>query len=449
MSPVSTLVTRGAVLRTAIIGAAAMFGSLLTAALPAVAATESIVHAFTGPPDAANPTYGLVQGPDGYYYGATNHGGNQGLGSKNGAIFQLKPPTIGHPTWTESVIWSLKGGAKGKWPNGPLVFGADGTAYGVTLMGGDLTDCDGQGCGIAYSIAPPAPGKKLGVFKVIHNFHHLVGSSPTGALTFDSTGNLYGSTKYGGGDNYCTGDKGGCGVIFRLNPPAAGKVAWPQTTLYRFQHAVGAVPNGGLVFDATESALFGTAQGGGTSSLDGVVFRLAKPAPGHFVWGYSVLHNFTGVSHSDGSDSTAGLVFDASGNLYGTTQYGGSNNCGNGCGTVFKLDSGTFSYSILRSFLSGSDGRNAISGLTYDGTALYGTTQYGGSATCGIGCGTIYKIALTPSVTYSQLFKFVNNGDSIDPQFATLLKIDDNTLLGTAQAGGAPFYGTVYTLTLP
>ncbi|HTJ64723.1 MAG TPA: choice-of-anchor tandem repeat GloVer-containing protein [Alphaproteobacteria bacterium] len=435
-------------MRTAIIGVAVILGGLAGGVQPATAASETIVHAFTGPPDAINPTTGLAEGPDGFFYGTTNHGGTGGYGIKSGAIYQLKPPTVGHPAWTYSVIWNFKGGANGSWPNGPLVFAADGTGYGVALQGGDTTDCN-QGCGVAYSIVPPAPGKKLGVYRVIHKFHSAAGSSPIGALTFDGAGNLYGSTMYGGGDNYCTGDKGGCGVIFRLNKPAMGKLAWPQTTLYRFQHALGAVPNGGLVFDATENALFGTAQGGGTSPLDGVVFRLSKPAPGHAAWGYTVLHNFTGKDHADGSDPTAGLTFDSSGNLYGTTQYGGSTNCNNGCGIVFKLDSGTLSYSIVRTFTDQPDGRGPISGLVYDGTALYGTTEYGGSSTCGIGCGTVYKITLSPSVSYSQLNKFVNNGGSIDPQFGPLVKMDANTLLGTAQAGGGPFDGTVYSLAVP
>lgn len=424
---------------------------------PAAAGTETLTYQFTGTPDALYPDYGLTKGPDGYFYGVTAQGGKLGLGFGNGAIYRLKPPTKGHPAWQESVIWNFQGGAKGKWPSGPLVFGADGTAYGTTLMGGAVADCN-QGCGTAYAITPPPPGKKFGTFRIIHDFHHTTGSSPTGGLVFDSQGNLYGATMYGGNDNYCTGDKGGCGVIFKLAPPAAGKVAWVQTTLHQMQHQVGAVPNGGLIFDSTESALYGTTEGGGGTSLrDGVVFSLTKPTPGHTQWGYSMLYNFQGntTPNTDGSQPYAGLVFDSAGNLYGTTQYGGDEICGNsaGCGVAFKLakSGNVWTESIVHTFEDGNDGRYPLSALTYDGDSLYGTTSNGGGGDlgCGNGCGTVYRITLTPSPSYAVLHAFQNVAtDGIVPKYGSLV-LSGNTLYGTTSSGGQPFYGTVFSLTLP
>src|SRR5471032_1156379 len=104
--------------RVAIAGMAVSVSFLSMGLQPAVAATETLIHQFAGPPDAVYPEHGLVKGPDGFYYGVTYEGGNIGLGNGNGAIYQLKPPTIGHPAWQESVIWSFHGGAKGQWPNG-------------------------------------------------------------------------------------------------------------------------------------------------------------------------------------------------------------------------------------------------------------------------------------------------------------------------------------------
>jgi hypothetical protein len=410
---------------------------------PSIAATETPIYSFTGVPDANNPDYGVVQGPDGKLYGTTASGGAGGSGLGDGAIYQLTPPTKKHPSWQEKVIYSFTGGSKGQRPNGPLTFDAAGNAYGVAISGGDLTQCHNFGCGLVYMLSPPSDGKKKWRYKILHAFNSGDGSSPIGALTIDSNGNLYGATMYGGGDNFCTGDAGGCGVLYRLQPPAAGKNKWKFDVIYAMQHAFGAVPNGAVVFDATESALYGTTQGGGTSPLNGVAFQLKAPKRGKGAWTYTVLHNFLGVDQGDGGQPYAGLTFDANGNLYGTTQYGGSTNCGNGCGTVFELSQtgGSWNETIVHNFAGGSDGRNPLGGLTFDGTSLYGVTEYGGGSGCGIGCGMVFKMTLSPSA-YSPLYKFQNGNDGTNPHNVTLQLRDDGLLYGTAQGGG-PFQGVV------
>jgi len=441
----------------ALIHTAALCAAVLVLPNAAAAATETQIYAFksAGSGDAYSPEWGLTSDAEGNLYGTSRQGG-VGLGLGSGTIYQLKPPAPGKSAWTESVVWNFQGGTKGKWPEAPLVLGPDGKLYGTTISGGDLTDCGNQGCGTVFSFAPPLPGKKVGKFTIIHRFHHKAGSSPTGALTFDSDGNLYGATMYGGGDNYCTGDLGGCGVIFKLAPPDPGKVAWKPSVIHAFYHQTGAVPNGGLVFDASQNVLYGTAQGGGGGKKhvgNGVVFAMTRPMSNSGAWPYAAIYAFQGATKSDGNWPNAGVTFDASGNLYGTTLYGGDVNCGGGCGTIFKLSlvAGTWQESVLHIFEGDThDGRNAYSGLTYDGQALYGTTRYGGADAGGLGSGTVYKMALGPSPSFSLLYSFRNNGtDGIAPEEAKLLWDGANKFYGVTLAGGPPFSGIVYSITVP
>jgi uncharacterized repeat protein (TIGR03803 family) len=152
-----------------------------------------------------------------------------------------------------------------------------------------------------------------------------------------------------------------------LKPPATTGEAWTESVLYNFQGGPsdGCSPRAGLIFDAA-GALYGTTDSGGSSSFYGTVFKLT---PSGGTWSESVLYSFTGGG--DGANPRAGLIFDPSGALYGTTVSGGSH----GRGTVFKLaPSGT--ESVLYSFQGGSDGAAPFAGLIFDASgALYGTTQ--------------------------------------------------------------------------
>jgi uncharacterized repeat protein (TIGR03803 family) len=151
-------------------------------------------------------------------------------------------------------------------------------------------------------------------------------------LTFDAQGNLYGVTGAGGDYNH--------GTIFELTPGANG---WTLTTIHSFDGQDGGTPNGGLIFDAAGN-LYGTSPSGGTGG--GNVFEMT---PGSSGWTFNVLYNFCLQYHCpDGGGPQAGVIIGNGGNLYGTTEGGGSV----GEGVVFELTSAseTWDESMLYSF---------------------------------------------------------------------------------------------------
>jgi uncharacterized repeat protein (TIGR03803 family) len=259
--------------------------------------------------------------------------------------------------------------------------------------------------------------------------------SPDGANPYqspilrDTAGNLYGTTIHGGA--------GSNGTIFKLT--ANGK----ESVLYRFSPAPGgSAPNAetGVVADPTGD-LYGTEAFGGSLSK-GSVFRL--DTAGNF----SVLHSFTGGS--DGSFPSAGLVTDGKGNFYGNAASGGlPNACGNGCGTVFKIDTNGL-FSVLYTFTGSLDGGIPVGTLTLDSAGnLYGTTAAGGV----YGFGTIFE--LSPGAKEQTLYSFSVTGqfDGAQPVGGLILDAVGN-LYGTTYYGGGghcfdgftPGCGTVFEL---
>src|ERR1019366_4407129 len=201
---------------------------------------------------------------------------------------------------------------------------------------------------------------------VLHNFNNdgTDGVNPQADLIFDAAGNLYGTTSQGG-----TSD---AGTAFELTPAAGG--TWTEKVLWSFGTGMdGANPLAGLIFDGAGN-LYGTTYNGGTSN-SGTVFELTPAAGG--TWTEKVLYGFDGGAN--GGDPSAGLIFDAAGNLYGTTSFGGPYNHG----TVFELmpaGGGSWTEQVLHNFGSGTDGISPLAGLIFDGAGnLYGTTYHGGS----------------------------------------------------------------------
>jgi hypothetical protein len=221
------------------------------------------------------------------------------------------------------ILYTFKGGSDGQSPVAPLVADAHGNLYGTTQVGGGGTPCDGstEGCGTVFELIAPSSPSGAWQEKVLYVFTGQAdGEFPTGGLIFDSAGNLYGATQGGGdlGSTMCGNPIGfGCGVVFELSPPTNGG-PWIERVLYTFEGGTdGAFPETALVFD-TSGDLFGTTVAGGSVSGSanlGTIFELFPAAGG--LWTESIIYSFTGAG--DGSNPTSSLVFDSIGNLYGAT----------------------------------------------------------------------------------------------------------------------------------
>ncbi len=268
---------------------------------------------------------------------------------------------------------------------------------------------------------------------VLHSFTTSEGASPVLGLVFDSAGNLYGVASEGGGPN--------AGTIFELSPSGLN---WTEKTLYRFKGGKdGAMPLGSLIVDAS-SNLFGTTNLGGANGV-GTVFELS---PSGATWTKTILHNFGGTK--DGQFPSAGLVMDASGNLYGTTEGGGAfgNGQNNVGGTAYKLTKSgtTWIETVIHSFGSGTDGGVPRCNLTLD-TAdnVYGTTPQGGAQASGI----VFKISpqsgggWKESILHS--FNPGNFEDGARP-VAGVIFDEAGNLYGTTTVGGGQGGGIVFEL---
>jgi hypothetical protein len=269
------------------------------------------------------------------------------------------------------VLYTFAGGSDGANPDAGLIFDASGSLYGTTVFGGPL-GCAylsfNLGCGVVFKLTPPTISGGAWTETVLHSFTGgSDGANPFAGLIFDASGALYGTTAQGG-NTATTGDGIGGGTVFKLAPSAIAGGAWTETVLYSFCSRTGcsdgANPFAGLIFDAS-GALYGTtAQGGGGTPFGGTVFKLTPPALLGGAWTESVLHSFT--SGSDGDLPWAALIFDASGALYGTTRLGGGGpSCfglNDGCGTVFEITGSGFVIPVL---VPPSEIATTASGLAY------------------------------------------------------------------------------------
>jgi hypothetical protein len=204
-------------------------------------------------------------------------------------------------------------------------------------------------------------------------------SNPRTGLVLDKEENLYGTIQGGGGYDR--------GAVFELS---RGNAGWTEETLYSFNQSDGSSPMATLIFDHGGN-LYGTTIAGGVYDA-GVVLELTPGLGG--VWTETALHNFAGVN-GDGGAPQSNLMFDNSGNLYGTTTLGGINGggCGGlGCGTAFELAptaDGKWKERVLHRFTGGLDGGQPYAGFILDAAGnLYATTSSGGAAAQ----GTVFEI---------------------------------------------------------
>ncbi|HEV2441309.1 MAG TPA: choice-of-anchor tandem repeat GloVer-containing protein [Steroidobacteraceae bacterium] len=306
---------------------------------------------------------------------------------------------------------------------------ANGGAYEVTVgshpvgEGCSVTDGGGTASGPVASVQVAC----VNVEQVLHSFAGSDGANPEAGLIMDSSGNLYGTTEGGGSV--------GAGAVFKLAPNGSG--GYTESVLYSFTASTdGENPQAGLIMDSSGN-LYGTTSGGPTNGYS-TVFQLTPNGSGGY--SESVLHLFSGGS--DGARPQAGLIMNSSGDLFGTTDSGGSI----GGGTVFELapnGGGSYSESILYSFTGGSDGAHPDGALIIDSSGdLYGTTVSGGSG----GDGTVFKLAPNGGgYSESILYRFAGGSDGAHPDGALIMD-SSGDLYGTTPSGGSGSSGTVFRL---
>jgi uncharacterized repeat protein (TIGR03803 family) len=381
---------------------------------------ETVLHSFTGAPADGTGPGALVINAQGNLYGTTASGGTADFGT----VFQMDT------TGLESVFYNFTGeGGDGADPATGLVLDAEGNLYGATTRGGD-PDCVGfRGtCGTVFKV------NTHGEETVLYSFQKVVldGANPYAGVSLDAQGNLYGTTYRGGYDHP------GAGTAFKVD------TAGNETVLHDFgSRGDGSYPWSNLVFDVQGNSYGTTAFTGGSTDTHpgGTVFKIDTSG------NETVLYSFQG--NPDGDFPLAGLVFDAQGNLYGTTYRGGAYDKG----TVFKLDANG-NETVLHSFSGKEDGEHPQAGLLLDSQGnLYGTTENGGGAIAcdggvlGHGCGTAFKMDTTGNETV--LYSFTGtppSGDGANPD-AGLVRDAEGNLYGTTTRGGTTGNGTVFKLT--
>ncbi|MFZ0686144.1 MAG: choice-of-anchor tandem repeat GloVer-containing protein [Terriglobales bacterium] len=308
--------------------------------------TEKVLYSFgSRSGDGNSPVAGLVIDKKGNLYGTTEDGGEY----SEGTVFEITS------AGEETVLYSFGSrSGDGSYPVAGLVLDTKDNLYGTTSGGGT------HGGGTVFEIS------SAGEETLLYSFgsRSKDGNNPVAGLVFDTRGDLYGTTRLGGEHNE--------GTVFEITSAGEEKV------LHSFggRSGDGYNPVAGLVFD-TKGNLYGTTQLGGEYN-DGTVFEITSGGT------EKVLHTFAGGA-GDGAGPLAGLVFDKKGNLYGTTVNGGAD----GSGTVFEItSSGT--EKLIYSFAGGAgDGAGPFAGLVFDKSGnLYGTTINGGAYSV----GTVFEV---------------------------------------------------------
>jgi len=327
------------------------------------------LYEFRGGSDGAAPEARVIIGPDGALYGTTINGGASGCGT----VFSLKPALHAPPNatgrWTESVLYSFTCGSDGANPEAEVVFDRPGNLYGTTLYGG-------HDFGVVFELTPSASGWRE---TVLHTFTGGDdGGRPAASLVFDSVGNLYGTTSYGGAYSGCQ-DGSTCGTVFELSPSPSG---WNETVLHNFTgEQDGGNPLGGVTF-GRDGYLYGTTSWGGANG--GTVFSINDPRVGSYYF-YGNGDYFPGPW---ASLTSGGSYSDAE--FFGTTYTDGLT----GYGSVFDIAVAyacgwTWYTAWERDFTGGSDGAYPLGSVILDANGnVFGTTYQGGA----YGYGVVFEI---------------------------------------------------------
>jgi len=329
--------------------------------------TLNPLHTFTGESDGAYPSAGLVIGPNGALYGTT-FAGAFGVGT----IYELRPPATACKTalcyWDLTVLHGFTGNVSdGGHPGyGNVTFDQAGNMYGTTTLNG------ADGCGVVWKLTPSGGGWTE---TVVYNFTGGTdGCNPEAGVIFDSAGNMYGATAC----QYLCHQ--GTGAIYQLTPANGG---WTENTLVTLNASTGTHPWGTLIADGAGN-FYGTATEDGPNG-GGTVFELSPSGGG---WNFSLVYGFSACLPS------AGVTLGPDGNLYGVCFSGGAN----AAGWLFKMPRNcnqNCTATDLHDFIPG-EGGNPIGPVVFDASGnIYGTSYDGGIGDCIVdpiqGCGTVWK----------------------------------------------------------
>lgn len=354
----------------------------------------SLLHSFTGSPDGANPFATIVSDSSGNLFSTVSAGGANG----DGAIYEIPSGTT-----APLLFYSFTGGTNGGAPNAGVVFDTDGDMFGTTSTGGADND------GTVWEVVAGDT-----VAQTLYSFTGGTdGATPAGNIVMDTKGDLIGTTVAGGSFND--------GTVWAIPVGTTSALG-----LHQFSGgADGAISYSGVTLDANGD-IFGVAFAGG-AHRDGTVFEISTTGA------YSVLHAFAGKT--DGSKPAGQLVFDNNGNLWGTTSAGGANNDG----TIFEISSaGTFS--TVLAFSGAANGAEPIAGLVKDASGnLFGSTFIGGQRND----GTLFEIP-AGTTQVDTLFSF-SGGNGARP-YSSLYVDDAGNLWGTTAVGGADNGGEIFAL---
>ncbi len=306
--------------------------------------------------------------------------------------------TVAGPTLTTLFTFN---GVNGAGNQGSFIADASGNLYATTVNGG-------TGYGHVFEFNPTS--RKL---TQLVTFTDADGAHPYRSLLFDSTGNLYGTL---------SGNTTNFGSVYEV-----AKTTNALSTLATFaQYVNGADPVCALIADGAGN-LYGTTSLGGSAGY-GTVFEVAQ--------GTNTLSTLVTFNSANGQEPNAGLVADASGNMYGTTEGGSILNDG----TIFELAAGSHAFSTIAAF-NGTNGAQPTSALTIGpGGNLYGTTFNGGM----YGKGTVFEVdKVTHAVTSLHSF----DGDDGSGPFYGVIADAAGDLFGTTLNGGGNSNGTAFEIT--
>jgi uncharacterized repeat protein (TIGR03803 family) len=282
------------------------------------------LHSFTGSHDGSSPNSIALDASGNLYVTAQTGGNTDCNGQGCGTLLRLQATSSGFQPSTIHVFDWTQNNQRAANPESQVIFDPAGNLYGVA-GGGSYNDVWSQTFGVVYELSPTPVGQWKET--VLYSFCPGVicgdGAFPIGKLTFDSAGNLFGTTLSGGAP--------GSGNVFELAQSAG---SWTESSLYAFTGGSdGGLPVAPLSFDSAGSLYGTTSSGGDPNCYCGVTFKLTPTAGS---WSERVLHSFTGTA--DGS--YPGAVFlNSSGTLYGTTAYGGLSAppCSLLCGVAYEI----------------------------------------------------------------------------------------------------------------